>query len=479
MAARVDPESNSEQNDSSPNTVVVGAGAAGTALARAWAAAGPRTGHLTLIDSRADPVELPPLSKSLFDPEAEPARLWPADRPGGLADGAQDGAPRVRRRTGTVTRIDESVPEPALPGAAPDRPAAGAIHLDDGTTVTYDVLVLATGMRPRPVPAALDGVRALRIFDADSALAARAALGLGPGHVAPVRDIGVLGSGYLALEMARAAAEAGAHPTVHLRGQLPVTSLSTPMRLALCELHSAAGVAFAAHDPAPAAGAHALWLVATGAVPALPPGLPDEWQRTPQGHLLVDRRLRVAGAGGEVYAIGDIARLIDDAEPAYGSESLANGQGAWLGTRLAERAQPAGTAAVWCELGWHWSFQGPLRLFTVGEPGGTAETAAVPIVLGDLGSGDGQVLLFGGADPHAPLTGVETLGAPAAHNAAKKALALAGDERITRAEAASAGFELKRALKARKSDRMRKPGLSEGTHIRPTDHVEQRHNPGA
>ena len=92
---------------------------------------------------------------------------------------------------------------------------AQSIRLDDGTTLGYDALLLATGSNPRhiPVPGAnLDGVHLLRnIADVESIRA----------DLASARMLVIIGAGYIGLEVASTARELG----------LPVTLLEQTDRV--------------------------------------------------------------------------------------------------------------------------------------------------------------------------------------------------------------------------------------------------------
>jgi len=99
--------------------------------------------------------------------------------------------------------------------------------------------------------------------------------------------------------------------------------------------------------------------------------------------------------------------------------------GRWLGAVLGEQATgkraTGGKAlaedATWVDVPWHWSFQGPVRIFTAGK--NLSTTNGEPVQLGDP-TRKAQWLFF---TPDGTLARVETLNNPSAHNAAKRVLA--------------------------------------------------------
>ena len=114
-------------------------------------------------------------------------------------------------------------------------------------------------------------------------------------------------------------------------------------------------------------------------------------------------------------------------EPA---EAAATSMGRWLGTVLGEQAegkrgtrqqpadqQPTKEEPIWTDVPWHWSFQGPVRIFTAGHD--LSATTGEPVLLGDS-TRRAQWLFFA---PDGTLARVETLNNPGAHNAAKRVLA--------------------------------------------------------
>jgi 3-phenylpropionate/trans-cinnamate dioxygenase ferredoxin reductase component len=167
--------------------VVVGAGLAGAKAAETLREEG-FAGRLVLVgDEPERPYERPPLSKEYL--RGESARDAVYVHPAGFyAERA------IELRTGRA--------------AAALDPAARTVALDDGVSLRYDALLLATGAEPRrlPVPGAgLDGVLYLReLADAD---ALRARLDAGGRLV-------VVGGGWIGCEVAASARARGLEVTV-------------------------------------------------------------------------------------------------------------------------------------------------------------------------------------------------------------------------------------------------------------------------
>ncbi|MCT1889865.1 FAD-dependent oxidoreductase [Brevibacterium luteolum] len=379
---------------------IIGAGLAGTECARAYVGGG-GTADVILIDPRPVPSELPPLSKTLF---ADELNHVPLLRPDG-----------IRLVEGEVTKVEAD---------------GRGLHLADGQRIDCNALVVAAGLRARRPQTELPGGPVHTIRSAADAEAIRAATG-------DNADIGVLGSGYLALEAARSAADAGHRVTVYLRGDRPLIGRHhEAIGRALMERHAKAGVNFLLDADPSDYTAHDVWIAAIGGA-ALTATLPEEWDRDASGHLLVDGSLRLTIDGKpaeNVWALGDIAHLasgpLADVGPME-SEATAASQGTWLGKQLAAGS----TDEKWDDVPWHWSFQGPERVFAAGRVTGT-DTA---IVSGDEQSGRFQVLHF----IDGVLSGVETLNQPPAHNAARKILALPPASRPTTSDAAGGVLDLR------------------------------------
>lgn len=158
------------------SVAVVGASAAGVSAAVALRRSG-FPGRITLIDGDSrTPYERPPLSKSILGVEEVELR------------------PIVPESTFTESGIELILGTPV----ARIDPRAGEVHMADGTVIRADDIVLATGVRARPlaVPGAdLDGVLHLR--DAADAEQLRRAL-----SGASTRHLLVVGASFIGLELA-------------------------------------------------------------------------------------------------------------------------------------------------------------------------------------------------------------------------------------------------------------------------------------
>ncbi|GAA3497952.1 FAD-dependent oxidoreductase [Streptomyces prasinosporus] len=290
--------------DADQTFVIVGGGLAGAKAAETLRAEG-FTGRVILIcDERDHPYERPPLSKGYL--------LGKDER-----DGAFVHEPAWYARHDVELHLGQTVD-------AVDRAARTVRFGDDGTTVRYDKLLLATGAEPRrlDVPGTdLVGVHHLRrLAHADRLKAVLTSLGRENGHLV------IAGAGWIGLEVAAAAREYGAEVTVVHRGPTPLHSVLGPeLGQLFAELHIEHGVRFhfgasltgitgqdgmvlaARTDDGEEHPAHAV-LAAIGAAPrtslaeAAGLALAD---RADGGGVLVDERLRTSDP--DIYAAGDVA----------------------------------------------------------------------------------------------------------------------------------------------------------------------------
>ncbi|MFE0379425.1 NAD(P)/FAD-dependent oxidoreductase [Streptomyces inhibens] len=174
--------------------VIVGASLAGLRAAETLRAEG-FTGSLTVVgDEPYPPYDRPPLSKQVL-----------------LGQAAAD-------TTGLPMRRDPDADWRLGVRATGVDPLEKRLVLDNGESLPFDRLLIATGTRARPWPnpeeAALDGVFTLRTRDEAGELAVR--LAAGPGRVL------VIGAGFTGSEIASACRERALDVTVVERGPAPL-----------------------------------------------------------------------------------------------------------------------------------------------------------------------------------------------------------------------------------------------------------------
>ncbi len=331
---------------------VVGASLAGLSAARALRAAG-HDGRLVLVGAEPRlPYDRPPLSKGLLTggtPEADLALL-------GEADADLD----LQWRLGVpATGLD---------------PARHEVLLADGSRVTGDAVVLATGARPRQLRGRLprSGVHVLRTLDDARALRADLALG-GP--------LVVVGGGFLGGEVASSARALGLAVTVvEAEDTLLAAPLGGRMGALWEQVHADAGVHV--RCGVPVAGLHgtdrvtavaladgtvlpaATVLVAVGAVPEVG-WLTGTGLATADG-VRTDATGATAAPG--VVAVGDCA-LSDD--PRTGRPVRQEHWTHALRQPATAAATLLGAPAPYAEVPYVWSEQHGLHLQLAGtrEPG--------------------------------------------------------------------------------------------------------------
>jgi len=174
-------------SDLNAHVVIIGAGHAGGTLAALLRQYG-HTGLISMVgDEPIPPYQRPPLSKAWLKGEADADSL--ALRPLAFYGEANiDFRPSVR-----AVKLERS---------------ARKVHLSDGSELSYDFLVIATGARAiaLPIPGAdLKGVLSLRTAADAEALKAQ----VGPG-----KQLAVVGGGYIGLEVAASGRALGAEVVV-------------------------------------------------------------------------------------------------------------------------------------------------------------------------------------------------------------------------------------------------------------------------
>ncbi|MFF1375088.1 NAD(P)/FAD-dependent oxidoreductase [Streptomyces sp. NPDC058308] len=403
------------------SVVVVGAGQGGYQTAASLREHG-YSGDITLISAEdALPYERPPLSKAYLKGEADESQLW-------LRPATYYVRQSIDLVAGTVTEID---------------PAGRTVRLADGSAYGYGHLVLATGAQPRTltVPGAgLRGVHTLRT--SRDAVALQASL-------AGARRAVVVGAGFIGLEFAAVAREAGVEVTVVEALDRPLARVvSAPTAEHFTRLHQDAGTELlfgqgvtALHGDGRsgvtavelADGSHLpadLVLIGVGVIPrtelAAAAGLPVD------GGIVVDSRLLTDDQ--HISAIGDCAAF-----PQVRSgnrrrlESVQNAVGHAQSVARRLTGEPHG----YDELPWFWSDQ----FATTVQIAGFDEGHETEVVLGDDPDAF-SVLLFRGDD----LQAVESVNRPTDHLAARRLLTQGTT--LTPEAASAPGFTLKEHLRS-------------------------------
>ncbi len=200
----------------SARIVVVGASLAGLRAAETLRSDG-FGGEVVVIGAEPHrPYDRPPLSKKLLAGE------WDAER---IALRRPDAADEldVDWRLGTAAVAFDA--------------ASRRIELDDGTALTADGVVLATGSRPRRLPGQEDLAIVHELRTVDDALALRAAIASGS------RRVVVVGAGFIGLEVAATARRLGNDVTVLEGAEAPlVRGVGSDVGRLVGDLFAAEGV---------------------------------------------------------------------------------------------------------------------------------------------------------------------------------------------------------------------------------------------
>jgi len=272
------------------SVVVIGGGLAAVRTIEQLRSRG-HSGPITLVCRETHlPYDRPPLSKQVLSGAWPPARTTLHDSTGWAELGVD-----LRMGTAAVAMEDHK------------------IVLDDGTSLTGDALVLATGARARELPHQPNAVASLRTLD--DALALRNALG-------SAQDLIIVGGGFIGAEVAHVATALGVEVTVLEALAVPCERILGPEvgRIA-ARLFSEGGVTLrcnAAFDSFDGSGAVVTTagerlsanavLVSVGSVPATNwldgSGIPID------DGITSEACGRVQGTDG-VWAVGDVAAWWD------------------------------------------------------------------------------------------------------------------------------------------------------------------------
>lgn len=163
------------------------------------------------------PYDRPPLSKKLLAGEWEPDRIQ-------------------LRQPDTFDELDVEW-RFGVAGAGLD-PSAGVLHLTDGTDLSYDGCIIATGATCRRLPEQSRYGHVHEVRTLDDAMRLRVEIADGGKHVV------VIGAGFIGLEVAATAKQLGNDVTVLEGGAAPLMrGLGEEMGAAIGAMHEARGVA--------------------------------------------------------------------------------------------------------------------------------------------------------------------------------------------------------------------------------------------
>lgn len=398
------------------SVVIAGAGQAGLQTAASLRQEGYQ-GAITLVgDEPGLPYQRPPLSKAYLLGKIELANMH-------FRKASFFEEQRVTLLHDAVTAIDRT---------------NRRVTLASGGALTYDHLVLALGAHNRmlPVPGAeLDGVFGVKtLVDAD-ALAPR---------LKEAKNAVVVGAGFIGLEFAAVASALGVNVHVLELGERPMArAVSRPMSAAFSAAHQSWGVHLDFHQGLTRIDGDngKVCAVQTSDGRVLPAdlvvfgiGVIPNTRLAEEAGLDVDNGIKVdtqlLTRDPAISAIGDVASFPSHfVERHLRLESVQNAmdQARTVAARL------MGKNAPYTALPWFWTDQRDLKLQIVGLGDGHDET----VVLRGEVENQMAVLCF----RRRQLVAVETLNRPADHMVARKLLARPC--RLTSAEAAAQGFELK------------------------------------
>ncbi|HEV7168015.1 MAG TPA: FAD-dependent oxidoreductase [Micrococcaceae bacterium] len=399
------------------HTVIVGNGQAGVQLADSLRTLG-YTGGISIIgEEPVLPYQRPPLSKDYM-------AAGPAPQPLPLRAEAFYRERGVDLRLGVrVSRIDRQ---------------QHLVELDDGGTVAYSALVLATGAANRvlSVPGSgLEGIHTLRTLADAEGIQAR---------LGQVRSVVVVGAGFIGLEFAAAARQRGLEVTVLEFADRPMgRALSPAMSGYFAQAHLASGVrlrlgeGIASFDGSNGQVSAAisttgerypadLVLVGVGVLPRTE--LAQAAGLAVDNGVVVDGMLRTSDP--EIYALGDCASYPN--LQLGGRTRLESVQNATDQARHLATVMTGGTGD-YAELPWFWSQQGRLKL----QIAGLLQPECATVLRGDPATDKFSVFCFSGGQ----LAAVESVNQPADHMAARRLLG----QRLplTPEQAADPAFDLK------------------------------------
>lgn len=306
-------ESSSTPSQNDPGMVIIGGGLAGATAAETLRNEG-YTGTVTIVAQEPEiPYQRPPLSKGfLAGKEGEdalfpyPATWYPENNVTVLTDTA-------------ATAID---------------PPGHTVTLSDGTALPYAKLLIATGASPRVIPFPGVELGGVHYFRSKADAETMKALLTGGG-----RNLVMIGSGWIGMEIAATARELGNDVTLLGLEDVPLSvAIGTELGAVFAARHEEAGVQFVL--PASAAeikgdAGHVTEVVTTTGVsiPAdlviVAVGVVPNTALAQDAGLTINNGIQVTGSlqtsDSDIFAAGDVANSLHPVTGAYArSEHWAN-----------------------------------------------------------------------------------------------------------------------------------------------------------
>ena len=326
--------------------VIIGGGMAGARGIINLRACG-YEGAITLIsEEKLLPYDRPPLSKAAITEEGEPVPVWLLD-------------------AGIVASLKADV-KLGYAAASIDR-AAKQVVLADGTAVSYEKLLLATGAKPRKLNTP-GGEHALLLRDFADIIVLRA-------RFAPGKKIVIIGGGFIGLELAATASKRGARVTV-VEAQPRILMRGVPETIAkiVHDRHVAAGIEMRTGIGISALHHDSVQLADGSVLPAdtiiAGIGAAPETRIAAEAGLLIENGIacneHLQTSDPDIYAAGDCCSFI---HTRYENRRLRFE--AWRSAQ--EQAATAaenmmGAAKIHKAIPWFWSDQHDLSLQIAGMP---------------------------------------------------------------------------------------------------------------
>jgi 3-phenylpropionate/trans-cinnamate dioxygenase ferredoxin reductase component len=337
----------------SRHIVLAGAGQCSASAAAALRSRG-FDGRITMIGAEPHlPYERPPLSKDYLTGKATDAEL-------AIHDADSYASSQIDVLPGTsVTGIDA---------------AARTLRLSSGDTAGYDLLLIATGGRPRTLPGLVsDRILYLRSRDDAARLA---------GLLHAGQSLLIMGGGFIGCEVAASARSLGTDVTVLEMQEMPLQAvLGARVGGMLADLHRGAGVTLRTGERVQSVTEHAgglavrtdrgvlecdQLLVATGIVPNTE-FLAGSGVTCDNG-VEVDEYCRTSVPG--IFAAGDVA---SHHHPVFGEGIRVEHYDNAIKQGTAAAASMLGDGAPYADLHWFWSDQYEHNLQSVGITQGCDE----------------------------------------------------------------------------------------------------------